>query len=187
MQSQGEPQPDQIFVTNITNYIRGKKLSCGEISAFHVWQLWGNWKFLHMWRNFRCLHMTDVEKSEILHIWHVCDVENVAIYAKFIAIYAVLLLNLLFTLFCREISCGEKLSPKVHFWRKNDKYGVCSQTPAPDPSIFLLPSHSWKVENGHPFPPSFCSSFPLPHPSPSAVFASAICKENNKFEIRELG
>ena len=71
-----------------------------------------------MWRNFRCLHMTDVEKSEILHIWHVCDVENVAIYAKFIAIYAVLLRNLLFTLFCREISCGEKLSPKVHLWRK---------------------------------------------------------------------
>ena len=43
----------------------------------------------------------------------------------FIAIYAVLLLNLLFTLFCREIfatiyalSCGEKLSSKVHLWRK---------------------------------------------------------------------
>ena len=76
--------------------------------------------------------MTDVEKSEILHIWHVCDVENVAIYAKFIAIYAVLLLNLLFTLFCRKISfatiyallCGEKLSPKVHLWRKNVKYEV---------------------------------------------------------------
>ena len=27
--------------------------------------------------------MTDVEKSEILHIWHVCDAENIAIYAKF--------------------------------------------------------------------------------------------------------
>ena len=39
-----------------------------------------------------------------------------AIY--FIALYAVLLLNLLFTLFCREISCGEKLSPKVHLWKK---------------------------------------------------------------------
>ena len=34
-------------------------------------------KFLHMWKNFICRHMT------ILHIWHVCDVENVAIYAKF--------------------------------------------------------------------------------------------------------
>ena len=64
-------------------------------------------------------------ESEILHLWHVCDVENVAIYAKFIAIYAILLLNLLFTLFCREISCGEKLSPKVHLWRRNDKYQLC--------------------------------------------------------------
>ena len=27
--------------------------------------------------------MRDVEKSEILHIWHVCDVENFAIYAIF--------------------------------------------------------------------------------------------------------
>ena len=80
-----------------------------------------------MWRNIRWVHMTDVENSEILHIWHVCDVENVAIYAKFIAIYAVLLLNLLFTLFCHKISCGEKLSPKVHLWRKNDKYEVCSE------------------------------------------------------------
>ena len=68
--------------------------------------------------------MTDVEKYEIFHIWHVCDVENVAKYAKFIAIYAVLLLNLLFMLFCSEIPCGEKLSPKVHLWRKNDKYEV---------------------------------------------------------------
>ena len=43
----------------------------------------------------------------------------------FIAIYAVLLLNLLLALFCREIfatiyalSCGENTSPKVHLWRK---------------------------------------------------------------------
>ena len=78
-----------------------------------------------MWRNFRCLHMTDVEKSEFLYVWHVCGVGNVAIYAKFIAIYAVLLLNRLFTLFCCKIfatiyvlSCGEKLSPKVYLWRK---------------------------------------------------------------------
>ena len=91
-----------------------KKLSCGEISAFHVWQLWGNWKFLHMWRNFRCLHMTDVEKSEILHIWHVCDVENVAIYAKFMQFYA--------------LSCGEKLSPTVHLWRKKWQiWGLCER------------------------------------------------------------
>ena len=69
--------------------------------------------------------MTDVEKYEIFHIWHVCDVENVAKYAKFIAIYAVLLLNLLFTLFRREISCGEKLSLKIHLWRKHRKNCEC--------------------------------------------------------------
>ena len=85
--------------------------NCGEIENFYTRE-----------EIIRCLHMTDVEKSEILHIWHVCDVENVAINAKSIAIYAVLLLNLLFTLFCRKISCGEKLSPKVHLWRKNYKY-----------------------------------------------------------------
>ena len=97
-----------------------KKLSCGEISAFHVWQLWENWQFHQTWRNFRCLHMRKIN--------------NVYNWWGFIAIYAVLLLNLLFTLFCREIyfatiyalSCGEKLSPKVHLWRKNDKYQVCN-------------------------------------------------------------
>ena len=29
-------QADLIFVTNITNIISGKKLSCGEILAFYV-------------------------------------------------------------------------------------------------------------------------------------------------------
>ena len=55
--------------------------------------------------------MTDVEKYGIFHIWHVCDVENVAKYAKFIAIHAVLLQNLLFMLFCREFKyCCAKMS-----------------------------------------------------------------------------
>ena len=36
-----------------------------------------------MWINFRCLDMTDVEKSEIFHIWHVCDVENVTLLPQF--------------------------------------------------------------------------------------------------------
>ena len=52
--------------------------------------------------------MTDVEKSEILNIWHVCDVKNVAIYEKFIKKIATIY----------ALSCGEKLSPKVHLWRK---------------------------------------------------------------------
>ena len=81
--SKGRVTPDLIFVTDITDYICGEKLPCGEFSAFHIWRLQGNKKNLYIWRNFICFPMTDVEKSEILHIWHVCDVENVAIYAKF--------------------------------------------------------------------------------------------------------
>ena len=29
-----------------------KKLPCGENSAFHLWQLWGNWKFFDVWKLF---------------------------------------------------------------------------------------------------------------------------------------
>ena len=47
--------------------------NCGEIENFSTCE-----KISYD----RC-QMTDVEKSEILHIWHVCDVEKVAIYAKF--------------------------------------------------------------------------------------------------------
>ena len=54
---------DMIFVTNITNIISGEKLPCGESSAFHVWQLWGNQKFLHNWKKFKFFHVTYVEKS----------------------------------------------------------------------------------------------------------------------------
>ena len=32
-----------------------KKLPFGEISVFHVWQLWENWKFLHILKNFRTI------------------------------------------------------------------------------------------------------------------------------------
>ena len=39
-----------------------------------------------MWRKIEpkstIVEKNDKLKSEILHIWHVCDVENVAIYAK---------------------------------------------------------------------------------------------------------
>ena len=63
---------------------------------------------------------------------HMRKINNVYNWWGYIAIHAVLLLNLLFTLFCREIYfatiyallCGEKLSPKIHLWRKNDKYQV---------------------------------------------------------------
>ena len=112
-----------------------------------------------MWRNFTFPYVTIAEKFEYLHMWSSINflhmkiwslpffswvwcaisfvkINNVYNWWGFIAIYAILLLKLLFTLFCREIyfatiyvlSCGEKLSPKVHMWRKNDKYQVWSWT-----------------------------------------------------------
>ena len=54
--------------------------------------------------------MTDVEKSEIL-IWHVCGEENVVNISKTYVIFAT----------TYALSCGEKLSPKIHKCRKNDK------------------------------------------------------------------
>ena len=63
------PWPDLIFVTNITNYICGEKIAMWRIFSFPCMKIAGKSK-IYMWRNFRCLPMTDVEKSEILHIWH---------------------------------------------------------------------------------------------------------------------
>ena len=85
-----------------------------------------------MWRNFSFPCMTIVGKLKISP--HVEKFQYN--WLGFIAIYAVLLLNLLFTLFCREIfatiytlSCEEKLSPKVQLCRKNDKYQVWIRVP----------------------------------------------------------
>ena len=100
-------KPELIYVANITNYIHGEKIV--------------------MWRNFSFPCMTIVGKLKISP--HVEKFQYN--WWGFIAIYAVLLLNLLFTLFCCKIfatfyalSYGEKLSPRVHLWRKNDKYQV---------------------------------------------------------------
>ena len=65
-----------------------------------------------MWRNFKYLNMTDLRNFRFLHIYNLCDV-----------VLFKMLLNLLFTLFCREIyfatiyapSWGEKLSSQVHW------------------------------------------------------------------------
>ena len=98
-----------IFVTYFTYEICGEKII--------------------MWRNFRFLCTTDVEKSEIsqhfqnfiswsmwrnqkkFHLWHVCDVEIVSTNVKcckinFFAIYAVLSQNQ----FCRN--------SRTFVWRK---------------------------------------------------------------------
>ena len=75
--------------------------------------------------------MTDVEKSEILNIWYVCDEENVAIHAKFMIFSCK-------NQFCQNLPtlsrnpfvaiytllCGEKFIQKFSSWRKNDKYEV---------------------------------------------------------------
>ena len=55
--------------------------------------------------------MTDVEKSEILHIWHVGNVENVAKYTKL----------------CHNLRAfmWRKIEPKSTIVEKNDKYEVC--------------------------------------------------------------
>ena len=76
--------------------------------------------------------MTDVEKSEILHIWHVCDVEIVVTYGKFMLFCCKISFVTIYAL-CREICfvaiyallCGEKFIQKFSMWRKNDKYEVC--------------------------------------------------------------
>ena len=111
---QQQHQTWYLSLTSLTRLVE-KKLPCGEFSAFHVWRLQGNQKFLYLWRNFRCLPMTDVEKSEIVHIWHVCDVENVAISAKFILFSWKISFVKIYAL-CRKIHfvviyallCGEK-------------------------------------------------------------------------------
>ena len=132
----GLPMAEFIFVKNITNYIRGEKIA--------------------MWRNFSFPCMTIVGKLKISP--HVEKFQYN--WWGFIAIYAVLLLNLLFTLFCREIfatiyalSCGEKLSPKVHLWRKNDKYQVWPTLRQPDPARLL------SLQSDYPAPTNTTCSF----------------------------
>ena len=72
---------DLIFVTNIMSYIRGEKIA--------------------MWRNFSFPYVTIVGKLKISP--HVEKFQNNC--WGFIAIYAVLLLNLLFTLFGHVLIC----------------------------------------------------------------------------------
>ena len=108
--SNHDENTDPIFVPNITNYISGEKIVVWRNFSFPCITIVGKLRFLHMWINFRCLHMTDVEKSDILHIWHVCDVKNVAIYAKFMQFHV------------------EKNLAQKYICGKNDKYQVCLET-----------------------------------------------------------
>ena len=85
--------------------------------------MWRKLKFLHIWINFKFLHMTDVEKSEISFV--VCTIYGILLH---------------FTLFCWKICfffvdlrcfvaksvfaiyvrlCGEKFSQKLFPMEKN--------------------------------------------------------------------
>ena len=105
---------------------------CGVISNFSTWQMWRFLRFIQMWRNFRFLHTVDVEKYEISPYVACVWCKNVNTYTKFklfcqkksffFAIYAILSQNC-YVLFY-ALLCGEKFIQKLHYWRKNDKYGV---------------------------------------------------------------
>ena len=54
--------------------------------------------------------MTNVEKSEILHTWHVCDVENVAINAKFMQFSPQFMRFHVEKNWAQKYICGEKMT-----------------------------------------------------------------------------
>ena len=94
-----------------------KNRSCGEISDFYTSVMGRNLEFLHMWFNFKFLHMTDVEKFDIsstvcliygilLHFTLFCS----KIWPFFLAIYAVLSQNWFVAIYA--LLCGENFSQK---------------------------------------------------------------------------
>ena len=132
---------DLIFVMNITNYIRRDEIVMWKNFSFPCITIVGKFKF-----------SPHVEKFQ--YNWW-----------GFIAIYAGWWLNLLFTLFCREIfaticalSCGEKLSPKVHLWRKmtntRSEYNSFSNLTAkkwPEQPLQDVWNNSWNEQKRSPF------------------------------------
>ena len=98
-----------------------KNLSCGEISNFCTWNMWRKLKFLHKWINFKFLHMTDVEKSEISFV--VCTIYGILLHftlfcCNFLAFYAVLSQNrsLRLTRYCVETNLA-KNSTRGEKWQ----------------------------------------------------------------------
>ena len=77
--------------------------------------MWRTLKFIHMWINFKFLHMTDVEKSEIS--FNMCTIYGILLYFKLFCCKFCVFLR--FTLFCRKIGllrftrfCVEKILVK---------------------------------------------------------------------------
>ena len=77
--------------------------------------MWRSLKFIHMWINFKFLHMTDVEKSEIS--FNMCTIYGILLHFKLFCCKICVFLR--FTLFCRKIGllrftrfCVEKILAK---------------------------------------------------------------------------
>ena len=88
-----------------------KNLSCGEISNFCTWNMWRKLKFLHKWINFKFLHMTDVEKSEISFV--VCTIYGILLHFTLFCCQICFFWR--FTLFCRIIGFSDL---RTIMWRK---------------------------------------------------------------------
>ena len=117
---------------------RWRKISHVEkISDFNTWQMWRNFKFLHMQRNFSFFHTIDAEKCEFLpnleefHISPHDRCEEIKNLPCFVVVKSVLWrITLFFKIRFGAIYAllrGEKLSKKLDRWRKSDKYEVCSK------------------------------------------------------------
>ena len=72
--------------------------------------MWRKLKFLHKWINFKFLHMTDVEKSEISFV--VCTIYGILLH---FTLFCCQFLFLRFTLFCRIIVFSDL---RTIMWRK---------------------------------------------------------------------
>ena len=61
-----------------------KKYSCWKISAFHVWQLWGNWKKISAKHSTNCDSLTvfDLYNSSALSKWSWCVFESCRIHRQ---------------------------------------------------------------------------------------------------------
>ena len=105
-----------IFVTNITNYLRGEKIVMWRNFSFPCKTIVGKLKISPHVEKFqmsprdRCGETWNSPHTSP-HMQNLCN------------FYA--------------LSCGEKLSPKVHLWRKNDKYQVCTLTASIDTALIF--------------------------------------------------
>ena len=82
-----------------------------------------------MWRNFRFLCITDVEKSNFFHMTNFYDVFVVFLWS-FVTFMLIFFGKLFFCDLCCFVGIyavlgKERLSQKLCLWRKYEKYEVC--------------------------------------------------------------